>query len=141
MTPTSIEPLENRILLRSSIVISDKLLTVRGNRDSANVITVGLRPDNKTVVVIVNHGPQNFYNSDDFKGVKLVGGNGADVLVADQSLRVFPLSMTIIGGAGNDTLAGGDAADLISGGDGNDLITTGAGDDTVLAGNGDDTVN
>jgi hypothetical protein len=58
-----------------------------------------------------------------------VAGNGISTLT----------TLTIDGGADNDTLTGGDGADLIIGGDGNDTVNGGRGDDTALLGDGDDT--
>ncbi len=50
--------------------------------------------------------------------------------------------MTIIGGAGNDTLAGGaaDQADIIYGQDGNDTIIGDNGSDILIGGSGNDTI-
>lgn len=52
-------------------------------------------------------------------------------------------AVTMIGGAGNDTLtsdAASTKADSLSGGAGNDALTGGAGDDTLVGGAGDDTL-
>lgn len=47
-------------------------------------------------------------------------------------------SMTVFGGAGDDTLIGGSTSDTLTGGTGNDTITAGEGDN-VSGGSGDDT--
>ena len=63
---------------------------------------------------------------------------GDDTFTAGNGLSSL-ISLTVDGGAGNDTITGGDGADLLLGGDGNDLVTGGRGDDTALLGTGDDT--
>src|SRR5262249_9167979 len=49
------------------------------------------------------------------------------------------ISVTIDGGAGNDTITGGDGADRLVGGDGNDTVDGGRGNDLASLGAGDDT--
>jgi Ca2+-binding RTX toxin-like protein len=49
------------------------------------------------------------------------------------------ISLSIDGGAGNDTITGGDGNDHLVGGVGDDLITGGKGADTALMGDGNDT--
>src|SRR5262249_55408604 len=49
------------------------------------------------------------------------------------------ITLTIDGGAGNDTIIGSQGADMIFGGDGNDTVTGGRGNDTAILGAGDDT--
>ena len=57
------------------------------------------------------------------------GGNGLATLI----------TITVDGGAGNDTITGGDGNDTLLGGDGNDTIIGGRGNDVALMGAGDDT--
>jgi Ca2+-binding RTX toxin-like protein len=68
--------------------------------------------------------------------VNLNGGD--DTFTASNGLAPL-ISLTVDGGAGNDTITGGDGNDLLIGGDGNDLINGGRGNDTALMGAGDDT--
>ena len=63
---------------------------------------------------------------------------GDDVIVAGNGLASLT-SLTIDGGAGNDTITGGDGNDTLIGGDGNDIITGGRGNDVAQLGAGDDT--
>jgi Ca2+-binding RTX toxin-like protein len=72
------------------------------------------------------------------ENVMINGGGGDDVIIAGNGLSALT-SLTVDGGAGNDTITGGDGNDVLIGGDGNDLITGGRGNDTALLGNGDDT--
>jgi Ca2+-binding RTX toxin-like protein len=72
------------------------------------------------------------------ENVMINAGGDDDVIVAGNGLSALT-SLTIDGGAGNDTITGGDGNDTLIGGDGNDVITGGRGNDTALLGNGDDT--
>jgi len=77
--------------------------------------------------VILSLGPGN----DTFSGAGGTGGTGA----------ALTSSITVYGGAGNDTLRGGDGDDTLSGGEGNDTFTNGTvadGADTINGGNGTD---
>ena len=64
------------------------------------------------------------------------GGN--DTITATGNLAAL-ISLTLDGGAGNDTITGGNGADLIIGGTGNDVVDGGGGNDTALLGDDDDT--
>ncbi|WP_027520187.1 calcium-binding protein [Bradyrhizobium sp. WSM1417] len=63
---------------------------------------------------------------------------GDDVFTAGNGLANL-ISLTVDGGAGNDTITGGDGNDTLLGGDGNDVITGGRGNDVARLGSGDDT--
>ena len=68
----------------------------------------------------------------------LRANGGDDVITASNGLASL-ISLTLDGGAGNDTITGGDGADTLLGGDGNDTVTGGRGNDTASLGAGDDT--
>jgi Ca2+-binding RTX toxin-like protein len=63
---------------------------------------------------------------------------GDDTFTAGNGLAPL-ISLTVDGGAGNDTITGGDGNDMLIGGDGNDTIIGGRGNDTLIGGTGDDT--
>jgi Ca2+-binding RTX toxin-like protein len=63
---------------------------------------------------------------------------GDDTFTASNGLANL-ISLTVDGGAGNDTITGGDGADTLLGGDGNDVIIGGRGNDQLFGGAGDDT--
>jgi Ca2+-binding RTX toxin-like protein len=69
----------------------------------------------------------------------VVNMNGGDDTFTGSNGLAPLISLTVDGGAGNDTITGGDGNDLLMGGDGNDLIIGGRGSDTALMGAGDDT--
>jgi Ca2+-binding RTX toxin-like protein len=66
------------------------------------------------------------------------GGSGDDNFSAVGNLAALT-SLTLDGGAGNDTILGGNGADLLIGGDGNDFIDGNQGNDVAQMGAGDDT--
>jgi hypothetical protein len=63
---------------------------------------------------------------------------GDDTFTASNGLAPL-ISLTVDGGAGNDTITGGDGNDLLIGGDGNDTIIGGRGSDVLIGGAGNDT--
>jgi Ca2+-binding RTX toxin-like protein len=69
----------------------------------------------------------------------VVNMNGGDDTFTGSNGLAPLISLTVDGGAGNDTITGGDGNDTLIGGDGNDLITGGRGNDVALMGAGNDT--
>jgi Ca2+-binding RTX toxin-like protein len=72
------------------------------------------------------------------ENIVINANGGDDVITAGNGLAAL-VTLTIDGGAGNDTITGGDGADTLLGGDGNDVITGGRGNDKAFLGAGDDT--
>src|SRR5262249_3579248 len=61
----------------------------------------------------------------------VVNMNGGDDTFTGSNGLAALISLTVDGGAGNDTITGGDGADSLRGGDGNDLINGGRGNDVA----------
>jgi Ca2+-binding RTX toxin-like protein len=97
---------------------------ISGN--ASGVVVSGLR----TMVAIQHQEP-----SDELI-VRGLGGNDA---LSAPMLAAQAISLTLDGGAGDDTIAGSQGADLLLGGDGNDTIDGNGGADRALMGAGDDT--
>ncbi len=97
---------------------------ISGN--ASGVVVSGLR----TMVAVQHQEP-----SDELV-VRGLGGNDA---LSAPMLAAQAISLTLDGGAGDDTIAGSQGADLLLGGDGNDTIDGNAGADRALMGAGDDT--
>ena len=68
----------------------------------------------------------------------LNANGGDDTFVGSNGLAPL-ISLTVDGGAGNDSITGGDGNDTLLGGDGNDVIIGGRGSDVALMGSGNDT--
>src|SRR4051794_13752654 len=64
--------------------------------------------------------------------------NGGDDTFSASGNLASLISVTVDGGAGNDTILGSNGNDTLLGGDGNDFIDGNQGSDTVLLGAGDD---
>jgi Ca2+-binding RTX toxin-like protein len=69
----------------------------------------------------------------------VVNMNGGDDVFTGSNGLAPLISLTVDGGAGNDTITGGDGNDMLIGGDGNDTIIGGRGNDVLLGGAGNDT--
>ena len=67
----------------------------------------------------------------------MLGGAGNDTLADENSVTA---ARRYEGGPGNDTISAEDGTDVVLGADGNDVLDGGAGDDEVRGGEGDDTV-
>src|SRR5690606_11252095 len=71
------------------------------------------------------------------------GGPGANTIdLAGVTASAFPAvtSVTVSGGAANDTITGSGLADVINGGLGADVLLGGPGNDTLVGGDGNDIV-
>ncbi len=68
----------------------------------------------------------------------VVNMNGGDDHFSATGNLASLISLTVDGGAGNDTIRGSNGADTLLGGDGNDFIDGQQGNDTVFLGAGDD---
>ncbi len=71
-----------------------------------------------------------------FESVLLIGGVGNDSISASTA----KFAVTLLGGAGDDTLIGGKGNDSLDGQAGNDALTGGAGNDSLNGGTEDDRV-
>src|SRR6476659_6689503 len=67
-----------------------------------------------------------------------LNANGGDDSFSATGNLAALITITVDGGAGNDTILGGNGADTLLGGDGNDLIDGNQGNDIAFLGAGDD---
>lgn len=68
----------------------------------------------------------------------VLNANGGDDAFSATGNLASLITLTVDGGAGNDTLLGSNGADLLRGGSGNDFIDGNQGGDVALLGSGDD---
>jgi Ca2+-binding RTX toxin-like protein len=141
------EQLELRRLLAATVALVDGILTIEGTaggndislRSEIAIPTEGTVPPVRSISVAVQgNGTQSFLIGQ-IKGIRIDAGRGDDRILwqhTDGFGEEPPI--TIIGGAGDDTLTGGNGNDLLIGGLGNDQIEGGAGADTLGGGRGDD---
>src|SRR5436309_1793880 len=103
------EILESRQLL--SISFTDGFIVVRGT-EGDDVVIVSFNETGSRVVVKLNTSTRR-YNTADVRGIGLFGRGGNDYLALADNV---PISATIHGEAGYDTLVGGAAKDWEFGG-------------------------
>jgi Ca2+-binding RTX toxin-like protein len=103
-------------------------------------------PAAKATELVVNAGDQadKVTSTLGALGVTLIGGAGIDSLTgaaANDTLEGDADNDTLQGGAGNDTLTGGAGKDMILAGIDNDVVDGGPGDDTIFGDAGNDVLN
>src|SRR5262245_14449353 len=102
---------------------NDDVIAVQGQNGS---LTVGGPPELVTISA-----------SEAADALVVAGGAGNDTLSA-ALLLAGNTTLTLDGGAGNDTIIGSQGDDILLGGDGNDIVTGGRGNDTARLGAGND---
>ena len=102
----------------------DDIIDVLGSGTSASVVGLAAQVD------IVNSD-----GADDSLVLNTLGGDDS---VSATSLPAGVITLTVDGGAGDDSLLGSQGADVFLGGDGNDFIFGDNGNDLALMGAGDD---
>jgi hypothetical protein len=90
--------------------------------------TIRIRQSGSTVTVTRN-GSATSRSTSGVSGVVINGRGGADVIQADDTVR---LPLTLSGGSGNDTVRGGAGADRLYGGTGADALDGGPGNDVLV---------
>ncbi|NQV25303.1 MAG: hypothetical protein HQ518_13155 [Rhodopirellula sp.] len=153
LTPTSEPPIADVVTFDSGT----GLLTVNAGTSDSIAITT-LNGAVGAVVVTVSGVANNQFGivaPSTIQSIVVNGGVGANLIdLSHVSRRDFTIAggvaVTILGGAGNDTLAGSDfddtiageaGDDLVLGGSGADVLTGGADNDTLYGGSGRDSVD
>lgn len=99
----------------------------------AGIDTVDYSSETKNLTLEIKtdgNEPEDIVTDDIFGDVEIIkGGSGNDNIAS-----FLDTPLTIIGGAGNDTLTGGNAGDLIDGSAGDDRLYGGTGDDRFILG-------
>ena len=142
--PAMFESLETRRLFSTITISSAGLLTVTGNPNFTDQISVANNAAGTSITATVksnNVTLSKTFVATSIKKLVVNGGNLADTINVGQTGKAFSVPTQVNAGAGNDTVHTGAEADSINGGDGNDLIFAGAGNDLVHGGNGADTIH
>jgi Ca2+-binding RTX toxin-like protein len=100
--------------------------TINVSGDASGVAVSGL-----AALVAIQHQEPT-----DGLAVNGLGGNDA---ISAATLAAQAITLTLDGGAGDDTIAGGQGIETLLGGDGNDSIDGNGGNDAAFLGAGDDT--
>src|SRR6266516_4441208 len=119
------------------------LLTIEGT-DSSDKIVLRLQAGNPGLlqVDVGDDGSADFsFERNKIAKIAVDARAGDDLVRIDESNGAFTdtISLTLDGGAGDDTIAGGKGAETLLGGNGNDVIDGNGGNDMALLGAGDDT--
>ena len=145
--PVHLEILEDRRLF-AGISFSHHVLTIGGSHTAPNTITFGLNAADNAVVATLSYPSGKTVKTftkivpltSKISLIKVMGGNGADLVTVDQTFGSFSIQTNINTGAGNDTVICGDEPDRVNGGAGNDSIEGGNGNNTLYGGTGNDTL-
>jgi hypothetical protein len=132
----AIESLEERRML-SSYGLSSGVLTVTGDANAANRLSVDLLSSSAQLMVTCNGGGM-YAPVSSVKRIVITGGNGDDTVWVNPSINIPCVVQTY---NGTDSVATGAAADSIVVGNGNDYVDSRGGNDTIVAGNGHDTLH
>ena len=113
------------------------VVTVRTNGVTTSSDPINLSPDLKAIGVRGLGGNDTmtvYLGQNALKDVRFDGGEGNDTLDVRNSVS----RVTLVGGAGNDTLYGGLSDDSLDGGSGEDSLSGGDGQDSINGGTGND---
>ena len=129
------------------------ILTIIGTEGDDDIAINYIGPDTYTSQLITDpyfilrvNGAYSRAIADELvKRFRIEGLGGNDMLSAGYEGGVVDadeneLPVTMLGGAGDDTLTGGNGADQLEGGDGNDEIAGAEGDDVLVGNAGSDTI-
>ena len=116
----------------STVGVNDGVLTIVGNLDTGNRVTVKATARGRLISAIVN-GKRRSFSRLGLAGLDIIGGSARDVITVAANVK---LATTIDGAGGNDAITGGSAGDTLRGGLGNDTLRGGAGDDYLDGGDG-----
>ena len=126
-----VQNLEGRVLM-SSVTLTNGVLTLTGNSNTGNSLTVDLGPSGTLYVNVDGQVLKPAASS--VKSISITGGSGNDLVYINPAIK---LSATINTFNGNDIIKAVGGNNTITVGDGNNLIYS-SGD--IHAGNGNDTV-
>ena len=136
------ETLEDRALLSASSSFSSGRWTINGDVNPANpgeTIVIDQDPtDPSQLRVVINGTTFAVQSVDRLRSIKVKAGAGDDTVRIELPESLGRISVTINGGAGNDTLDSGDHSATLRGGDGDDNLNGGNGNDRLFGGKGAD---
>jgi Ca2+-binding RTX toxin-like protein len=146
MNSTSIESLENRVLLTGVLNAATGVLTVNGLAGAANDSIQISQTPNVIIMRHFNHGNEvQAWPVTRVRQIVINGFAGHDRLVMDANVTKPGVLFghdgndTLVGGAVGDRLFGGNGSDFMQGRTGNDQLDGGLGADNMFGGGGVDT--
>lgn len=131
----SVEGLEKRWLL-SSVSFENGVLSLEGNTDANNRLTVDRYPDASTILAVVNNAVR-YVPASQVNQIRIIGGDANDKIFVNPQIRTPALIESL---DGNDSIFSGDGPDLIFTGNGNNRIDSHGGNDQIKSGSGSDQI-
>lgn len=134
------EELESRLVPRAGILQSVWTIIGDQGRNPNDAIVISRVPGRPALVqATVNGKVVGTRSVTSLKSITVQGGAGDDTITVSASANLpSTVAVKLVGGAGNDKLTGGNGAETIDGGDGDDTIIGGGGNDSLFGGAGDD---
>jgi len=142
LTP-KVEELESRLVPRAGLLASAWTIVGDQARNLDDSIVISRVPGRSALVqATVNGKVVGTRSIASLKSITIQGGAGNDSITISPNANLpSSISVKLVGGAGNDTLTGGNGAETLDGGDGNDNLFGGGGNDALSGGAGDDNIN
>ncbi len=106
--------------------------------DAYDSITVWRSPTSPQRLVVVVNGTRSVFDLGAISVIRGDTGAGDDVVLVKENGGRIETPVSIVGGAGNDSITTASGRDTLYGLDGDDVLVGGAGDDRLDAGAGDD---
>src|ERR1041385_926832 len=134
-TKPILEVLEARCLL-SAALLDDGTLTIVGTNHADTIRIRPAKADGYLKVGINRH--ISLFPTDSVKAISVNARGGDDEVAIWNVGGKIDAPVTMIGGAGDDTLGGGSGSDLLIGGEGDDFLHGAKGNDTLEGDAGND---
>ena len=116
----------------ASYNFANRALTIEGT--SGDDVTTLVANGND--LAVTENGITLHFGLNGIDSIAVNGKDGNDKITVSSGI----MAVSVMGGAGNDTLIGGDGADTLDGGVGDDYIDGMAGNDVIRGGNGNDII-
>jgi Ca2+-binding RTX toxin-like protein len=133
--PASLELLEPRRMLTSTITNKELIIT---GRSTADVISMSVSGSN---LRLNDNGSVKNVAFSTFNRIRVNAGSGNDSVTLPSNLPKTVSAIVLDAGNGHDTVVGSNKGDNMIGGSGNDSMTGNGGDDTLLGQAGNDNLS
>src|SRR5689334_11480322 len=123
----NVESLEPRYLFSSAVLMPGGLLSIAGDANVDDVVTVGLSAGGDKIDVVINGGAPQSFPKANVRSVAFTGRSGDDTFTVLESNGPFGIAVRFSGGGGDDVFQGGSEKDWAWGDGGDDILILGNG--------------